>query len=48
MQIDMKKATFKEFVLYLGINQSMHGKTKLKNLWKVHEILLRIPSNITK
>jgi hypothetical protein len=26
----MKKARFKEFVLSLGINQSMHGKTNLK------------------
>jgi hypothetical protein len=39
---------FKEFVLSLGINESMHGKTKLKNLWKAHEILLRLPSNIRK
>jgi len=48
MQIDMKKARFKEFVVSLGINESMHGKTKLKNLWKVHEIFLGTPSNIRK
>ena len=39
---------FKEFVVCLDINESMHGKTKLKNLWKAHEIFLRIPSNIRK
>jgi hypothetical protein len=30
----MKKARFKEFVLWLGINESMHGKIKLKILLK--------------
>jgi hypothetical protein len=35
MQIDMKKARFKEFVLCLDINESMHGKTKLKKPLKI-------------
>jgi hypothetical protein len=31
----MEMSRFKEFVLSLGINESMHGKTKLKKPLKI-------------